>query len=186
MQLHVPLSIPDKLTELAGALSVLTAMITPTLLISATGTFILSTSNRLGRVIDRVRKLTEIIETLMHEGPNVELIEDRRALYLTAASRQSRRAEILQRTLRIFYLAAAMFILTSVAIGIAAVFPRGFNWLPVVLGITGACLLLLGAIHLLFEAKLSHDGLLAEIAFIQKLVALHSLPPAPKEPPSGG
>lgn len=186
MQLHVPLAIPDKLTELTGALSVLTAMITPALLISATGTFILSTSNRLGRVIDRVRRLTEIIEELMQDDAKRDLLAERRALYLAAAGRQSRRAEILQRTLRIFYLASVMFILTSIAIGMAAVFSRGFNWVPVVLGIGGACLLLTGALNLLFEAKLSHEGLLAETAFIQKLVALHSEPVAPKEPPSGG
>ena len=35
----------------------LTAMVTPTLLISATGSLVLSTSTRLGRVIDRVREL---------------------------------------------------------------------------------------------------------------------------------
>lgn len=174
MQLHVPLTIPDKLTELAGALSVLTAMITPALLISATGTFILSTSNRLGRVIDRVRKLTEIIEELMHKDAQAELLDDRRALYIAAIRRQSQRANILQRTMRIFYTAAVMFILASVAIGIAAVFPRGFNWLPVALGLSGACLLLVGALHLLFEAKLSHEGLLEETAFIQKLVHLHT------------
>jgi len=51
--------IPDSLVRsLSAGLTVLTAMITPALLISASGTFVLSTSNRLSRVIDRVRRLT--------------------------------------------------------------------------------------------------------------------------------
>jgi len=34
------------------------AMITPAVLISASGTLVLSTGNRLGRIVDRVRVLT--------------------------------------------------------------------------------------------------------------------------------
>ncbi|MBL0332872.1 MAG: DUF2721 domain-containing protein [Chlorobi bacterium] len=36
-------------------LGILTSMLTPAILISACGTLILSTSSRLGRVVDRVR-----------------------------------------------------------------------------------------------------------------------------------
>ena len=39
--------------------SVLTAMITPAVLISGAGTLIMSTSTRLGRSTDRVRTLTD-------------------------------------------------------------------------------------------------------------------------------
>ena len=51
----------DLLTPNVNAVSstieFLTAMVTPALLISATGSLVLSTSTRLGRVIDRVRQL---------------------------------------------------------------------------------------------------------------------------------
>ncbi len=46
----------------ASAIAVLTAMITPAVLISACGSMILSTSARLGRVVDRVRALSERLE----------------------------------------------------------------------------------------------------------------------------
>jgi len=42
---------------LNSTIEFLTAMVTPTLLISATGSLVLSTSTRLGRVVDRVRQL---------------------------------------------------------------------------------------------------------------------------------
>ncbi|CDM66611.1 DUF2721 domain-containing protein [Pyrinomonas methylaliphatogenes] len=53
-----------KMETLSSALAVLTAMITPAVLISACGTLILSTSTRLGRVVDRVRGLSERFEEL--------------------------------------------------------------------------------------------------------------------------
>ncbi len=56
---------------LSSALSVLTAMITPAVLISACGTMILSTSTRLGRVVDRVRALSDRLEELANSKPDV-------------------------------------------------------------------------------------------------------------------
>ena len=49
---------------LASALNVLAAMITPALLLSATGTYILATTGRLGRVVDRMRLVSEKVEVL--------------------------------------------------------------------------------------------------------------------------
>jgi hypothetical protein len=57
----------DWLTRLeapADALAVLTAMITPAVLISACGALIFSTATRMGRVIDRVRFLSARFEEL--------------------------------------------------------------------------------------------------------------------------
>jgi uncharacterized protein DUF2721 len=49
----------DPLTSARGILS---AMITPALLISAAGTLILSTSNRLGRVVERIHAWSDQFE----------------------------------------------------------------------------------------------------------------------------
>ena len=65
--------------SLPSALTILTSMITPALLISATGTFILSTSNRLGRVVDRVRAISEKMDNLMHGSSGLEMIDERKA-----------------------------------------------------------------------------------------------------------
>jgi hypothetical protein len=50
--------------------SVLSAMITPAVLISACGALILSTSVRLGRVVDRVRALADRFEELSRTASN--------------------------------------------------------------------------------------------------------------------
>ena len=60
---------------LSQALAVLTAMITPAVLISACGALILSTSTRLGRVVDRVRALGLEVRVGLHTG-ECEIIGD--------------------------------------------------------------------------------------------------------------
>ena len=59
---------------LTSSLAVLTAMITPAVLISASGTMILSTSTRLGRVVDRVRSLSDRLRRLTSEEEGNEFV----------------------------------------------------------------------------------------------------------------
>jgi nicotinic acid phosphoribosyltransferase len=51
-------------------------MITPAVLISACGTMILSTSTRPGRVVDRVRSLSDRLEELAKVEAEIALLED--------------------------------------------------------------------------------------------------------------
>jgi hypothetical protein len=50
--------------ELATPLGLLSAMITPAVLISACGALIFSTSTRLARIVDRVRTLSQDLEAI--------------------------------------------------------------------------------------------------------------------------
>jgi Protein of unknown function (DUF2721) len=162
------------MTSLDAALKVLAAMITPALLISASGTFILSTSSRLGRVVDRVRGLSDRIEELMHHPEQAEMGVERRAMYVAQMAQLSVRAHLLQRTLTFFYFASGMFVLTSVAIGVVSFVPvLGLNWVPVVLGIAGALALLWGSVMLVREARLAVTSLEEEMRFLNALVAHH-------------
>src|SRR5437588_11849342 len=106
---------------LSSALTVLTAMITPAVLISACGTMILSTSTRLGRIVDRVRTLSDKLEELAKTEGEVELLEERRAIIFSQLDKLTSRARILQRSLTVFYMALGIFVSTSVAIGIVAI-----------------------------------------------------------------
>ena len=46
--------------ELSVAVAVLSAMITPAVLISACGSLLIATSNRLGRVVDRTCEVSQL------------------------------------------------------------------------------------------------------------------------------
>ena len=157
---------------MTSAVAVLTAMITPAVLISACGALILSTSTRLGRVVDRVRMLIDSFEemTKTQEEEGVELFEERRAVIFNQLDKLTTRTRLLQKSMRVFYLSLCVFVATSVAIGfVGAVGQAGWAWLPVVLGLLGACGLFYGSVLLVKESRIAQESLNAEMDFIWKL-----------------
>ncbi|MGH9915941.1 MAG: DUF2721 domain-containing protein, partial [Pyrinomonadaceae bacterium] len=74
-------------------------MITPAVLISACGTLILSTSTRLGRVVDRVRALSDKFDELTHLDHGLDYLEDRLSLIFSQMGILSTRARLLQHAL---------------------------------------------------------------------------------------
>ena len=118
---------------ISSSLAVLTAMITPAVLISASGTMILSTSTRLGRVVDRVRSLSDRLEELAHGQPDKEFLEERRAIIFYQLDKLTSRSRLLQRGLTTFYVAVGVFVATSVAIGLVAISGARYSWIPIVL-----------------------------------------------------
>jgi hypothetical protein len=144
----------EEMDALTPALTVLTAMITPAVLISACGTLILSTSTRLGRVVDRVRALSDKFEELAHSREEeLELFEERRAVIFDQLDKLTSRARILQRSMTVFYTATGIFVSASVSLGLtAAVDMTRYAWFPVILGLVGAVFLFYGSVLLIFEA----------------------------------
>ena len=149
------------------AIAVLTAMITPAVLISACGSMILSTSGRLGRVVDRVRALSDRLEAIPDTHTDPEIARERQAIIFQQLDKLTSRARILQRSMVTFYLALGMFVATSVAIGIVAIVdkPR-YNLVPVIVGLIGACFLFYGSMLLIFEARLALSTIHVEMDFI--------------------
>jgi hypothetical protein len=162
--------------NLSSALAVLTAMITPAVLISACGTMILSTSTRLGRVVDRVRSLSDKLEELAHTEGNVELLDERRAIIFAQLDKLTSRARLLQRSLTVFYMALGVFVSTSVAIGIVAVTSTRYSWIPVMVALLGAGFLFYGSMLLIFEARLALSTIHMEMDFIWRFTK-HFAPP---------
>ena len=150
----------------SSAVAVLTAMITPAVLISACGSMILSTSSRLGRVVDRVRALSDKLDELSGKGADES--KDRQTIIFAQLDKLTSRARILQRSMVTFYLATGMFVATSVAIGVVAFVPKrpNYNMVPVVVGLLGACCLFYGSILLIFEARLALSTIHAEMDFV--------------------
>lgn len=153
---------------LSSALAVLTAMITPAVLISACGTMILSTSTRLGRVVDRVRSLSDRLEELTKAQEELVLYDERRSVIFAQLDKLTSRARLLQRCMVIFYVAVGVFVATSVAIGVVAVSGTRYHWIPIVTGLIGACFLFYGSILLIFEARLALTTIHMEMDFIWK------------------
>lgn len=147
------------------ATDVLGAMITPAVLISASGTLVLSTSNRLSRVVDRVRKLAADAGAMGAEIP-----EERRRLIVDQLSVLSSRALLLRSALTSFYLAIGLLVATSIAVGIVAALQWQYGWIPVITGLGGACALLWGSLLLVREARQAIGFTLHELAEIRRSV----------------
>src|SRR5713101_5342700 len=151
---------------LSSSLAVLTAMITPAVLISASGTMILSTSTRLGRVVDRVRSLSDRLQEQGQRAGEDDFAEERRVMLYDQLDKLTSRSRLLQRALTTFYLAVGIFVATSVAIGVVAFSGARFGWIPVAMGLIGAFFLFYGSILLVFEARLGLSTTHAEMDFI--------------------
>lgn len=150
---------------MSSAVAVLTAMITPAVLISACGSMILSTSSRLGRVVDRVRALSDKLEELAEK--HADETREREAVIFAQLDKLTSRARILQRSMVAFYLCLGMFVATSVAIGVVAILGNTrYTIVPVILGLVGACFLFYGSMLLIFEARLALSTIHAEMDFI--------------------
>ena len=162
----------DWLTRLEApqnAIAVLTAMITPAVLISACGALIFSTSSRLGRVVDRVRLLSERFQELAAHPEKDEMFEERRQLIFTQLDRQTSRARLIQRAMTAFYTALGVFVSSSVAIAIVSAAARNFTWVAVVLGLVGSLFMLYGSVLLIVESRMALGAIMSEMDFVWKV-----------------
>jgi hypothetical protein len=151
---------------LNSTIEFLTAMITPALLISATGSLVLSTSTRLGRVVDRVRDLEQRLSELItiKDRENVLLYEKRLDTVVNLLDKVTTRSRILQRAMGAFYYGLCCFVLTSVTIAVAGIFNVA-RWLPIPVGIVGIMCLFFGSILMLRETRMATATVNAEMDF---------------------
>jgi len=139
------------MTTFPDATSVLSAMITPAVLISACGSLILATSDRLSKAVTRTREISNAL---------VPRANDQRAV--------TTRSRLLQRALSRLYGALAFFVGTSVAIGLVAVTSSMFTAVPIALGLVGAGLLLYAAFLLIKESRFALAAVNEEMDFMWK------------------
>jgi hypothetical protein len=162
----------DWLTRLEApqnALAILTAMITPAVLISACGALIFSTSTRLGRVIDRVRLLSERFQALALNPDKDEMFDERRELIFQQLDRQTSRARLIQRAMTAYYTALGVFVSSSVAIAVVSAAARNFTWVAVVLGLLGSLFMLYGSVLLIVESRMALGAIHSEMDFVWKV-----------------
>jgi hypothetical protein len=152
-------------------LSLLSAMITPAVLISACGTLIMSTSMRLARIVDRVRELSQQVEELFL-GETNDFTDQRRAEVERQLSVHARRGTIIQNALTGFYISLGLLVAATVSIGLTALTRLG-AWLPAALGIAGTVSLFYGSVLLIAETRLALRSVNSEMQFTLQLRDLY-------------
>ena len=155
---------------LNSTLEFLIAMATPAFLISAVGSLVLSTSTRLGRVVDRVRSLEDRLSEIIYtENKNeIPLYEKRVEVIVDLLDKVTSRSRILQRALAAFYYGLGFFILTSVVIAVAGLF-NIYRWMPIPVGIVGIMFIFYGSLLMLRETRMATATVNAEMDFTWEL-----------------
>lgn len=172
MQLEIPNALDVGLTR---TLAVLSAMITPAVLISACASLTISTSNRLTRTIARAREVSKLFQQLMDDPPQDQaLLEEERDVLFQLLQRATRRSKILQRAMTSTYLALGVFVATSVAVGIAELLAEEYAFVAVALGILGAALLFYASILLIMESRIALAAIQQEMDFVWQHGQLHA------------
>lgn len=152
-------------------LTLLSAMITPAVLISACGTLIFSTSTRLARIVDRTRGLTRLMEAIF-SGETRDFVDERRHQIDLQLGMYAERGRLVQQSLTAFYVALGIFVGTTIAIGLSAFVPR-LSFLPGLLGIAGTLELFRGCVLLIRETRISFRSVAAEMEFTLRLGELY-------------
>src|SRR4051812_27057970 len=154
------------MSTVPDALSVLSAMITPAVLISACGSLIITTSSRLMRAVDRVREMSLRFAELGDHPPEGQDVDAERRMLFGQLDLNTTRARLLQRALARLYWALGAFVGTSAAIGVVAASGRQYTWLPIGFGLAGAGLLLYASVLLVHESRIALAALEAGMDFV--------------------
>lgn len=157
--------------ELLEALSssrILTAMITPAVLISACGTLIFSTSARLGRIFDRVNSLKGEMEGVL--AGKLSHPEERMAFLKMQVEKQRVRARLMQKALAALYTATALFVAASLGIAINTAYGSSdTSWVAIVIALSGGLFLFAASAILLYESRHNLTFINRHIDFIEFL-----------------
>jgi len=158
---------------LPNTLEVLAAMISPAVLMAAGSSVVLSTSNRLGRVVDRVRLLMKDAQRLDQVPPESESPAEsaQHDFILEQLDYCSRRMNLLRSALAGLYLSLALLVLTSLLIGLFVLLKGDAGWIPLGTGLTGAVAFLFSMLQLIREAAWAVLGTQNEMQFISQLLA---------------
>jgi MFS family permease len=138
-------------------LGLVQSMVTPAVMISACGLLLLSMSNKLARLVDRIRGLNAEDR---ERGPVMESV--RRLSVRNQIDLLVRRAVYLRYACGLLYLAVAVFAVTSLCIGLSNA-AHVFEVLMLVLFVAGLGIVVWAGILAYLEMRLSHQAIAEEI-----------------------
>jgi hypothetical protein len=148
---------------------ILSTMIAPALFMTATGSLIISTNNRVSRVVDRFRVIIAAIERLTAPGSDIDLPQLRQTYLREELENLRGRSRRIRTASALLYFAFAMFVGSSLIIGLDVIFPiRVFN-APTLLSLIGVGCLFSAAINLFLEVRTAVRTVDREMSFLDNI-----------------
>lgn len=149
----------------------LSAMLTPALLMTATCSLIISTSNRMSRIIDRIRVLIDQADRADRGAGDLDYPEERRTSRAEELRNLEWRSDRVRAALSLLYLSLCAFVGTSLTLAIDALLGSRIMAIPTGLAVVGVSLLLVACINLASEAHRALRSNRREIQFHRELLA---------------
>lgn len=139
------------------ALLIISAMITPALLILGSGSLVATALLRLARAVDRARM---IIQQSEEETSKLGRVQDLSKHWL---ERYAKRSVLAERAVAAFFLAVGILVLACLSIAVDRYFADMLTWLPVSLTIIGMLMIFAGAYFMVQESRLASLQIREEI-----------------------
>ena len=152
----------------------LSAMITPAIFLTATGSLIISTSNRMSRVVDRIRTLNDLGDSIDRGDSKLDFLPERLAHVDDQVLRLGWRSDRIRLTLTMLYVAFAAFVGTSLTLAVDTIITGERHLMAsvaIALSVTGVALMLLASINLVREAHAALTSNRREVQFYRDLRA---------------
>ncbi len=154
------------MSTLSGTLTILSAMFTPAILVSACGSLILTTSQRLSRSLDRQREVAQLLRQNQRQAATATPDPAEHG-HLTQQLRFAiRRARLLQQAMTSLHLTLSIFIGSIFTIGVFELLNSSKAWIIAALSVLGAMLLLYASVLLIRESNLAHADVAEETAYL--------------------
>jgi|SRR5579872_5879926 len=144
-------------SQSSPALVIISAMITPALLILGSASLVATALQRLARAVDRARILLQFPDA---EAQRLGYAEETLNRWL---DRHLRRSIIAERAVLVFFAAVGTFVLDCLSIAVDHSLGNSLTWLPVSLTILGMLMMLCGACLMVLESRLASIQIHEEI-----------------------
>jgi Protein of unknown function (DUF2721) len=151
----------------------LSAMITPAILMTSNASLIISTSNRMSRIVDRIRVLNDRGDELCRGDAKLDFPAERRAHVTDQLIRLEKRSDRVRYALSMLYLSFASFVCTSLTLAIDTLIGNKHltSGLATTLSVVGVGLMLAACVNLIHEARAALNSNRLEIRFYRDLQA---------------
>jgi hypothetical protein len=147
-------------------------MITPAIFLTANASLIISTSNRVSRVVDRIRVLNDQADKLHRGISDLDFPAERLEHIRDQMRRLEWRSDRLRFALAALYLAFTSFVGTSLTLAIDALLQNWLIAIPTLLAVVGVSLLLFTSVNLALETLSALESNRLETRFYHDLEAL--------------
>ena len=149
--------------------STLSAMITPAIFLTANASLIISTSNRVSRVVDRIRVLSDLADKISRGVSELDFTAERLAHLNVQLDDLAWRSDRLRFAMTALYMALSAFVGTSLTLAIDNWLKYKLGPLPTLLAVAGVGSMLFASINLVREALQALGGNRGEIQFYRAL-----------------